>query len=412
VVLYAQFWAIALFALLVFSSTISLCVDEDAWKVHDVIEPFADRVKWSESGVKVAPPAWIADGSWYQASMRQSLVNENDIFVSTYERLNWQLVREQAEQYYGEPFNTFQEFANFLQENPSLWLGMSWQVDMEWYGVPFNTTKVRTSFNETTSVAELWFWFHITRIPEYLVSEEKVESLFTGFDLTPISTGSLERWDFYEDWETHGITYEFFFEAPAHLLSQHSGNYTCEIDFSSYYIGYTFSIQQEIDVIMPADTEVKEMTPGVIGVPNGNMATFTLERGDTYPSSLKIVSGPPTKSLWEVFINSASAWIFTPSGWAAIGSLVLLGVTGIRGRKIWRRGKMYHRIYKSMVPLYELYSKDSPRFREEMENVSRSIFKLFVEDKINEEQFERLLKRSDDLLERANNNSHRRPVES
>ena len=400
-VLYVQFLIIIFALLLVFSSTVGLCAETEVWQIHDVIEPSADRVKWSEEGVRVAPPEWIADGSWYQASMRQSLVSENDIFVSTYERLNWQIVRGQAEQYYGQTFGTFQEFATFLQENPGSWLNMSWQIDMQWYGVPLDTAKVRTFFNETNHAAELWFWFHITRVPEYLVSEGRVESLLTGFDLTPVSLGSLDRWEFYEDFVASGITLECFFEAPAHLLSQQSSNYTCEIDFSSYYRGYTFSIQQVIDVIMPANTEVKEMSPPFKGVPTGNTATFTLERGDTYPSSLKVVSGPITKSIEQAFQESASVWAVSPSGWAAVGSLLVLTLAGLRGRKVWRRNKRYNRLYKSMVPLYELYSEDPQRFHKEMDNVSKSIIKLFVEDQITDDQFERLLRRSDDLLERS-----------
>jgi hypothetical protein len=55
-----------------------------------------------------------------------------------------------------------------------------------------------------------------------------------------------------------------------------------------------------------------------------------------------------------------------------------------------------------LVTIYDISSKDPPRFHQEMDNVSSSIFKMLVEDKITDDQFEKLLKRRDDLLERAN----------
>jgi hypothetical protein len=48
-----------------------------------------------------------------------------------------------------------------------------------------------------------------------------------------------------------------------------------------------------------------------------------------------------------------------------------------------------------------MYSKDLLRFHQEMENISRTIIRMLVEDKINDEQFEKLLKRRDDLMIRT-----------
>ena len=98
--------------------------------------------------------------------------------------------------------------------------------------------------------------------------------------------------------------------------------------------------------------------------------------------------------------NKAS--YYRQARWVAIGSLIVISFTGLRGRKIWQRNKLYHRIYKSMVTIYDISSKDPSRFNQEMENISSSIFKMLVEDKITDDQFEKLLKRRDDLTERAN----------
>jgi hypothetical protein len=54
-----------------------------------------------------------------------------------------------------------------------------------------------------------------------------------------------------------------------------------------------------------------------------------------------------------------------------------------------------------MVTVYDMYSKDLLKFHQEMDNMSKSIIKTFVEDKITDDQFEKLLQRRDDLLARV-----------
>jgi len=333
--------------------------------------------------------------------MRQSLVTENDIFVSTYELVDWSLLKPQVEDLYGTGFDSFNDFANTLQEDPSLWLSSSWEIDSSWYGVASETTKTKTLYDLASDQAELWTWFHITHVPEYFASEGKLESWLTGFDLTPISIGSLARWEFYEDWSGTGIKYELHFEAPSNVLSQRGGNYTCKLGVSSSYQGYTFKIQQTIDVKMPTNSEVKETSPNNMTIYNGDTATFVIARGDTYPVAYTVVSGPVAKSFGQAFVESASVWMVTPVGWAAIGSLLVLAITAFRGRTILKRNNTYRRLYKSMVTLFDLYSDDLPRFHEEIDIVSKSIFKSIVEDRITDDQFERLLRRRDDLLKRA-----------
>jgi hypothetical protein len=48
-----------------------------------------------------------------------------------------------------------------------------------------------------------------------------------------------------------------------------------------------------------------------------------------------------------------------------------------------------------------MYPKDLLKVHQEMDNMSRSIIKMLVEDKITDDQFEKLLQRRDDLLQRA-----------
>ena len=166
-----------------------------------------------------------------------------------------------------------------------------------------------------------------------MVGEGTLESWLTGFDLTPVSTGSLKLWEFYRDFNKNGTTYSLLFKAPANVLSQHGDNFTFNIGVSSYYHGYTFKTQQVIDINMPATTEVKTASPTDMSLLKGNTATFLLFTGDTYPSQFSVTSGPSTKSLGEIALENASLWFLAPGGWAAIGSLIVLSFTGLRAEK-------------------------------------------------------------------------------
>jgi hypothetical protein len=375
--------------------------EENIWYVHDIINPSLGFVHWSEEGATRETPPWISDRSWIRASMSQSLVGSNDIFVNIYEQFNWALVRPIAEAYYGTTFTSFSMFENVVAENPGPWLRMSWQIDTHWYGVPLDTTKVVVSYDDSTQVAEMWTWLHITRVPEYLVGEGNLENWLTGFDLTPVSTGSLTLWEVHKDWNANGTYYNLRFEAPADLLTQHGSTYNCTIPVARSYWGNTLKIQQVIDINMPADTEAKAASPADMAVFKGNTATLLIFYGDTYPTLFSTTSGPSSKTLSQTIIDNASIALLSPGGWATIGSLLVLSYTAVRGRKIWQRKKRYHRIYNGMVTIYDLYSHDSKNLAREMEKFSKASIKMLLEDQITDEQFEKLLKRRDDLVERS-----------
>jgi hypothetical protein len=395
------FVASLLIMALILSFQASYCAEDKVWLVHDIINPSLDQVNWSEEGSIDEPPSWIADGSWSSASMSQSLVGSNDIFVSTYEQFNWLNVKPTAEYWYGAVFSSFSNFQNSVIANPGPWLSYSWSIDMSWYGVSNNTTRVIASIDEDTSTVEIWSWFHITRTPEYLVGQGNLENWLTGFDLTPVSVGSLKLWELYRGYSSTGQYYSLRFEAPASIMSQHGDNYTCSLPVAVNYVRNVFKIQQIIDINMPAKTEIKETWPSNQSISSGNTASFFVQRGDFYPASFSVTSGLPGKSLEQTIQETAAVWFSTPGGWAAITTLLVLSITGLRGRVIWQRNKLYHHLYKSMVTVFDIYSKDLSRFNQEIDKISSSIFKLLVEDKITDEQFEKLLKRRDDLLVRA-----------
>lgn len=380
-----------------FSIRVGYCKPE-VWTVHDTITPTVDSVKWLEEGSINTPPSWISSGLWITSSMRQSLVAENDIFVSTYEMINWTLMKPYVSNLYEVNFGSFDAFNTALESNASRWIDLSWGIDSQWYGVSSTQTKIVTSYNSSNSLAELWIWFHITRIPEYLVGEKAVETWLTGFDLTPISIGSLQRWEFSEDWDSAGIYYKLMFEAPANILTQEGDIYTLTVDVSSNYRGYSYDVDQTIELIMPSGTEVTDGLQSIEHSFSENTATFTIKHGQIYPESYTVVSGPPSRTISEAFFDALRTWLLTPAGWATIASISVLIITGLKGRIVWKRNSTYHRLYKSMVKVHDVYSKEQDKFKEEMDNAVSSIFKLLIEDKITDDQFEKLLKLRDELI--------------
>jgi len=394
---FLQILVLMLSAMFLTSHIVCKSASESIWYVHDTIDPSLDEVRWREEGAISEAQSWISDGSWFDMYKRESLVGANDIFVSMYERFNWSRVKDM----YNLQFTTFSEFTQYLIDNPVWWLKEIWEIDTEWYGISANTTGINYLFNHVNSEAQLWTWFHITRIPEYFVGSERLSNWLVGFDLTSVSIGNLKIYEFYEDSNLEGSHYSLYYKAPANMLTQHGDNFTLTISVAPAYIGYTFKMQQVIDINMPANTEVIETSPVNMSLPRGNTATFVISKDDPFPASFTAVSGSPSKAFSQVVWENASLWLFTPGGWAAIASLTVLGYTGFRGRRIWRRSKLYHRMYNSMVTIFDLYSSDIIKFHQEMANVSSSIFKLLIEDRITDEQFEKLLVRRDDLVKRA-----------
>ncbi len=392
-----QILILVLAAMFLVFSSVSQSADEHVWYVKDTIDPSLEEVKWREEGVIDEAPPWIADGTWLDVYKRESLVGSKDIFVSMYERFNWSLVRDM----YGFQFVTFNDFAQYLIDNPLWWLKEVWEIDTEWYGVSANTTGINHSYNAYDYEAQLWTYFHITRIPEYFVGSERLSNWLVGFDLTSISIGNLGVYEFYEDSNIKGVHYDLYFKAPANILTQHGDNFTLTIAVSPAYIGQTLKMQQVIDINMPANTEIKEMSPFNLSLPRGNTGTFVISKEDQYPMAFTVISGAPSKPLNQIVWETASVWLFTPGGWAAMVSVTVILYTAFRGRRIWGRSRLYHRMYNSMVTIYDLYSSDILKFHQEMANVSSSVFKLLIEDKITDEQFEKLLIRRDDLVKRV-----------
>jgi len=377
-----------------FASSPYQSTNDPEWSVYDIVRPSLDEVEWIEEGGTNETFEGILNGTWYEFHIRQTFINSNDIFVTFYGSFNWSLLNS----VFASPFVSFADFIKNITINPSWWLGY------QWYGVPSNRTVVSYWFDETNSTARLYVSFHITYLAEYIVGGQGlIGGWLTGFDLmSNISIGTLKAWKYYMDSTIKGIYYYIYFKAPANVLSQHKDTSTLTLDVYSAYWGQKIeNVSRVIEINMPPNTEIQSMTPSNLAFSEENTAKFVISEDDEYPVSFIVVSGPPTKSLGQVVWEALARWVLEPSIWVAFATLLVLVFTGLRGKQVWSRHKTYYRLYRAMVNIHDSYSTNFPRFRQEIDNLSRSVTRLFIEGKITDDQFDKLLKRRDDLIERV-----------
>ena len=365
-----------------------------AWHVLDQITPTIGRVEWVEKANYTKPPSWIADGRWYEAHRRQVLVKPNDIFASFSEAMNWTAVNNA----FNSPYSSFEDFKDSITSDPAWWLEYSWSIDVKGYGVPINKTVVRTVYNETSSRAEVYIWCHITNIPEYILGEKQLEILLTGFDLTAVSIGSLEAFQWYYDATASARSYYVYFKTSANIITQTKDGYSLTLDVSPLYQNESYNVEQEIRILMPSDTDVITASPSGKAAWSGNIATFTIHRGDLYPASYSVTSGPRVKSIGERFSDGVNRWLTEPAYWVTFGTVSAILYSAYLGNNLRRRRKTYYRLYRSMVSIFDRYSSDPHQLHQAIDTLSSSILRYFIEDKITDEQFEKLMAQRDHLM--------------
>ena len=383
------------------------------WEVLDIVTPTLDGVEWLEEGVHSEAPSWISDGGWHEAHSRQILVRSgNYIFATFSESFNWTAVNARLGKE-GFTYSSFDDFESHLHNDPNWWLGYSWGISGDWLGISLNRTRVVISCDPVTSAIFVEISCQINNIPGYFVDaavspreigiagEKLPKPLFAGFDLTAIYLGDLEILQLYEDYGPGYRHYKIHFKAPANLLSRSKETYSLSLGISPHCIGQIHDIFRSINISMPSDSEVITTSPSNISTHSDNIAMFGLSKGDRYPQSIHVTSGPPQKDLTEILLENVGRWATEPEIWVAIGTAIAAFYAIFHGRKMWGRQKTYYRLYKSMVNLYDHYSSDFQRFSREIENLSKSVSKYFIEGKINDDQFDKLLTRRDDLIDRA-----------
>ena len=387
--------------------------NSQVWEIYDIVTPTLDKIEWLEKGVHPEPPTWISDGRWREAHSRQILVKSgNYIFATFSESFNWTAVNASLGKE-GFIYSSFDDFGSHLHNDPNWWLVYSWGISGDWLGISLNKTRVVITYDSNTSITFVEISCQITNIPGYFldtasspreigIAREKLpKPLFAGFDLTTIYLGDLEILQLYEDYGPDNRHYKIHFKTPANLLSRSKETYSLSLGISPQCLGQIHNVHRSINISMPSESEVRITSPSNISTCCDNIAMFTLSEGDRYPPSIHVTSGPPVKDLTEILLENIGRWATEPEIWVALGTAIVAFYAIFQGKKMWSKQKTYYRLYKSKVNLYDHYSSDFQKFSREIENLSKSVSKYFIEGKINDDQFDKLLTRRDDLLERA-----------
>jgi hypothetical protein len=393
---------------------VSWAVEDTPWEVVDRITPTLDGVKWDEKGAREDPPAFIADGRWYDAHSRHILVQGEYVFVNLVDRINWALVNEGLGRE-GLPVHaSFEDFRNSLLNDPAWWLMYAWGLEATWLGISVNATRIHVEYVEEGAPVTVITTCRVTNLPEYfggflsipqseigVAGQKRPESLLAILDLSRVYYGDLVAMRFEEDYSPTGNSYFIYFEAPANLVSQYGQEYTFSLVFSPLFQQALCNAFRQINVTMPAESTVNLLSPEANATRRNNVGAFILHPGDAYPTGFVVQSGPPQKDFAQVLQESAAKWATDPGAWVAFGSVIVLLYTGFQGRRVWNRRKVYYRLYRSLVSLYDRSAADPAQREQEMKAMSRTITELFVVGKITDDQFDKLLTRLDDLAGRV-----------
>jgi len=382
------------------------------WSIYDDITPTIGHIEWVEGGESLQSPSWIADGRWIRANSRQILVkSENYIFASFNEEIDWEVWNAAFEYEGRHPYDSFEAFKGELKTHPEWWLEYSWGLVADWLDIPSDTINVGVEYDTSSGRVFISITCYITNVPAYFMAAERESMgiggkklptpLFAGFDLTGIYLGDFEALQWHEDHAIGGENYRIYFKAPASILTQSQDTYSILFYVTPRIAGKSQDLYRSIHIVMPSDTEISEALPSEYAVLTENNVKFTVRPGEWYPEYFSVKSGPPVKDLGEVFSEILWVWLADPNAWLGIGSTIAIVYAAFQGKRLWDKRKTYYRLYRSIVSIYDRYSQDRAKLTQEIKNLSDSITKYFIEDQINDDQFDKLLTRCDDLLERA-----------
>jgi hypothetical protein len=360
------------------------------WQVNDTIKLMPGWVEWTGHWYNSEPAQAIRDGFWFEYHTREYLIDTNDLFLKFDEIFNWTRVND-ALLY----FANWTDFEDYIAQDPFWWLSWSWNLDSLRYGISANSTFIDAFLEE--DMAFVTVLCHITRVAEYLIGW----SLGVGesFDLRSISLGKIETYEYCSDYTSIDRSIYSHFSAPSNILQQKGELFTATIYVDSFKQKEPSEWDRNIVIIMPSDTEVKtaETTiPSIIADIEGNVAYFTIQKNETLPISFTVVSGPYEKSFWGLFVDQ----LISPDVAATIIGFVILFPSSLQGAKMLRRRKTYNRLLDLMVAVYDEHKYNASVFEKEITNITDSIFKSFIDNKLTDEQLEKLLDRRDDLVAR------------
>jgi len=376
------------------SATLAIAqLQQDAvWEVNDTIELTVGWVEWTEQWYNPQPHQLIEDDFWFEYHTREYLINPSDLFLELYETFNWTAVNEVF-----LDFNDWNDFKEQIADDPAWWLNWSWNLNCLRYGISTNSTFIDSELDE--DVAFVSVWCHITQVAEYLIGDEL--GVGEGFDFQSISLGKLETYEYISDYTLTDRSIHVHFTAPANILQEQGESYIATIHIDAFEREEPSKWTRKIIIVMPSITQVTETeaTPKSIGSSinseiDRNMAIFTIQQGEFLPASFTVKSMPPQKTLLEFLVN--------PEVVAVLIATIILLPSSIQGIRMIRRDRTYNRMLRLIVKLYHEYKPNPDALEKEMENLTESIFASFIENKITDEQLEKLLHRRDDFLARLN----------
>jgi hypothetical protein len=235
---------------------------------------------------------------------------------------------------------------------------------------------------------------HVTHVPEFLIGWSLG---FAGFDLQGISAGKTEVYEYNAHQNSTEESYYYHFSVPSTILQQQGDSFTATIKMAPWIQGTFSESDMSVEIVMPASTEVKKETSSDGVDIENNLARFTIPEGTKLPASFTVTSGPIQKTLLEKFID----FVTSPEGIAAILTIAATALTLIQGIRRLRRTRTFNRLIRLMVKLYEDYRSNPDALEKEMNNLTETIFRSFIDNHITDEHLEKMLNRRDDLLARA-----------
>jgi len=316
---------------------------------------------------------------WIEFHQREHFISYDEIFIELSEKFEWEKVNSNPDLGLGFPY--WKSFAENLTKSPSWWLEYSWGLSSDWYGIAEKETSVITE--KDGGIASVTIRCHVRDVSEYIIGHSLINSVF---DLYSVDLGKIEVYEYYYDSTKSGQSVYLHLKAPSTILQQVKDKYKATISIAPQFQNTVSDEERLMIFAMPPTTEVESVEPSTMGSPKDNVATFTISAGIRFPDSFTIISGPPKKSITELLVENLTS----PDRILVIAGVATLLVSGFQGASMLRRRKTYARTAKLIARVYEENRENREALNRELTSIHDSLYRMFVEDKITDEQFEKL----------------------
>lgn len=206
------------------------------------------------------------------------------------------------------------------------------------------------------------------------------------FDLYKVDLGKIEVYEYYYDSTKSGQSVYLHLKAPSTILKQAGERYEATISIAPQFQNTTSDEERMMTFVMPPTTEVETIGPSATGSFKGNVATFTISTGTKFPASFTVTSGPHEKDVAELLVENLTS----PDRILVMAGVATLIFSSFQGATMLRRRKTYYRTAKLIARVYEENRDNREALSSELTSIHDSLYRMFVEDKITDEQFEKL----------------------